>query len=131
MSENQVYGIYQCRSEGTKSRTDSLDWCSRYVRFILSDCGVLPENSIAKYAENAGPALERQGFRRLTTTDPSQAPLGSIIVYSGTCPAVPANADAGHIEIKTGPSEYTSDYVSSSPRSTQTSCRRVTGIYFK
>jgi len=123
--------IRGCSGMGTKRRTDSLGWCARYVRFILNDCGVLPENSIARLAENAGPALERQGFRRLSTLSPDRAPLGSIIVYSGTCPARPRNADPGHIEIKTGPSEYTSDYVGTAARSTQTSCRRVTGIYFK
>jgi len=123
--------INGCQREGSKARDDSLGWCARYVRFILTDCGVLPAGSIARRAENGGPALESQGFRRLSTLDPSQAPLGSIIIYSGTCPAIPASADPGHIEIKTGPNEYTSDYVSNSARSTQTACRRVTGIYFK
>lgn len=128
---NQVASIRQCRGRGTKSREDSLGWCARYVRFILNDCGVLPENSIARHAEDAGPALERQGFRRLSTLDPDQAPLGSIIVYGGTCPTSPRDADSGHIEIKTGPSEYTSDYVADVARSTQTGCRRVVGIYFR
>ena len=128
---NQVSSIRQCSGLGTKSKTDSLGWCARYVRFILNDCGVLPNNSIARYAENAGSALERQGFRRLGILNPDQAPLGSIIVYGGTCPASPKGADPGHIEIKTGSSEYTSDYVANAARSTQTECRRVTGIYFR
>jgi hypothetical protein len=123
--------ISGCRGPGTKRRTDSIRWCARYVRFILHDCEVLPENSIARHAENAGPALERQGFRRLSTLDPDSAPLGSIIVYGGTCPASPRGADPGHIEIKTGPSEYTSDYIANVARSEQTGCRRVTGIYFR
>ena len=92
---------------------------------------MLSENSIARRAENAGPALERQGFRRLNTLNPDRAPLGSIIVYGGTCPASPRQADPGHIEIKTSSNKYISDYVANVARSTQTGCRRVTGIYFK
>ena len=127
---NQVPSISSCRGEGTKARSDSLGWCARYVRFILSDCGVLPEYSLHQFAKNSGPSLERQGFRKLATRDPAKAPLGSVIVYDGTCPRN-GKVDAGHIEIKTGPSEFTSDYIANTARSTLTRCRRVKGIYFK
>jgi hypothetical protein len=116
------------RCSGYKSPTKSTKSCYRYVKLILQDCGATRGYISGALAKDAGSRLTASGFTKLSTLNPDNAPVGSVIVYSNNC----SNAHpAGHIEIKTGAREYISDYIASKPRSRVTSCRRVKGIYLK
>lgn len=113
---------------GPKNPEVSGGWCYRYVKLMLSHCGTVQGYLAGASAKNAGPQLKANGFVKLKTLNPHQAQEGSIIVYGNSCKD--SNV-AGHIEIKTAQNEYISDYKDVLPRSDVTSCRRVTGIYYK
>lgn len=117
--------INQCR--GSKPASTSTGWCYMVTKFILRDCGAVPVKLSGVYAKDAGPQLQRYGYRRLSTTNPRQAPVGSVIVYgvSAGC-----RGRAGHIEIKADTNSYVSDFKISHPVS-DSRCRYVKGIYFK
>jgi hypothetical protein len=80
------------------------------------------------HARDAGTQLRAAGFRNLRSDPrfqnmtPEQAPVGAVLVYSG--------GDSGHIEVKSGASEYLSDF-----RSTQSINhrlpRRLIGVYIR
>lgn len=124
-----VPSIRSCGVIGSKSPTRSAGWCSRHVRFILNDCGALKSGyGLAGEAKNSGKSLENvHEFTKLTTKDPSKAPVGSVIVYGNACSHT---SSAGHIEIKVSENEYISDFSSSKPGSSS-ACRPVKGIYYK
>lgn len=112
----------------SKIRTKSTLYCFRYVKLILQDCGATNGYLANRHAKNAGPELLRSGFKKLPITDPVMAPIGSVIVYDNVCRT---SNPSGHIEIKTGFSEYMSDYVDNMPISYRSGCRRVSGIYLR
>lgn len=114
--------------KGYKDPHISTKYCYRYVKLILQDCGATRGYIGGALAKDAGPQLTASGFTKLSTKNPDEAPVGSVIVYSNHCSSA---HPAGHIEIKTGAHEFISDYISSKPRSRVTSCRKVKGIYFK
>lgn len=116
------------RCNYSKLSNQSTGYCFRYVKLILQDCGATAGYLPGRYAKDAGPSLMRSGFKRWPSLDPRTAPVGSVLVYSNQCRSTHVG---GHIEIKIGPSSYASDFVSSSPISARTSCRKVTGIYYK
>jgi hypothetical protein len=60
---------------------------------------------------------QHYGFKRLSTRNPYDAPIGAVIVYGG--------ADAGHVELRTA-TGFVSDFVSS-----EAYPRPVLGIYVK
>ena len=116
------------RCVGSKSPGTSTGYCYRYVKLILQDCGAVPNYLGGVHARNAGPHLLAAGFTRLSTLDPSEAPVGAVIVYGNACSA---SHPSGHIEIKASEMEYISDYTSPTASSARTSCRPVQGIYIK
>jgi len=115
-----------CR--GTKASNRSTNYCYRYVKLILQDCEAVRGYLPGKYASSGGRHLTNAGFTKLSTLNPSSAPVGSVIVYRNSCDA---SRPAGHIEIKASENEYISDFSARSPVSNRTDCRTVTGIYFK
>jgi hypothetical protein len=121
-----------CRGKAkTKAKSKSLGYCLRYVKHALVSGGYMKtkgswpgnysEQVSAKYA--GGPLLDL-GFTNIKKNGINEynAPKGAILVYSG--------GKHGHIEIKTGTKEYTSDYISSRPRSAA-GTRRLIGVYVK
>lgn len=106
-------------------------FCFRYVKYALQGSGLVHGSKGEYYengylgessAKNAGTPLEQAGFENIMSDEltAENAPVGAVLVYSG--------GKHGHIEVKTGKSEYTSDYVTSVPRSTS-STRTLTGVY--
>ncbi len=139
IGSSEFLSCYRRRGRARYQGRRSGNLCYRGVKHILQDCNATEGymttarmhngrmNDYAIWAHTEG-GMRREGFRKLDTMDPAQAPNGSVIVYSNACSA---SHPAGHIEIKISNSEYVSDYISSRPRSVATSCRRVAGIYFK
>lgn len=113
---------------GSKPSNRSTGYCYRYVKLILQDCGAVPNYLGGVHARNAGPHLLAAGFTRLSTLDPSEAPVGAVIVYNNACSAT---HPSGHIEIKASETEYISDYTATRPSSENTRCRPVSGIYIR
>lgn len=92
--------------------------CWRYVKQALLQAGAVAQYPGTDYACQAGTELtSRYGFVRLSINDPYNAPVGSVLVYSG--------GGAGHVEIRTEHG-FASDYRSA------WACRyRLIGVYAK
>lgn len=116
------------KCKAIKSPYVSTNYCYRYVKLILQDCGASKNYLPGAWATNSGQYLSKAGFTKLSSFNVEDAPIGSIIVYSNTCLD---SHPAGHIEIKTAQNSFVSDFKSSIPISQATRCRQVKGIYFK
>lgn len=119
-----------------KPKWKSVGYCYRYVKYGMAGKGNFTKNKwdiSGTYAVHAGRSLERNGFTNVIDDPafkgitPETAPVGAIIVYRkrGVKSGRP-----GHIEVKTGPSEYTSDFTNSEP-TTVGGNRVPIGIYMK
>ena len=92
--------------------------CWAYVKDALVAAEVIQSRPTSAWAREAGHELMRNyGFKRLSTRNPYDAPVGAVIVYGGN--------DAGHVELRT-PTGFASDFVSS-----EAYPRPVLGIYIK
>jgi hypothetical protein len=92
--------------------------CWRYVKQALLQAGAVGAYPTTNYAFQAGAELtNRYGFIRLRISDPYQAPVGAVCVYSG--------GGAGHVEIRTSHG-FASDY-----RSPWRCKYHLTGVYAK
>ena len=92
--------------------------CWAYVKDALLAADVVPNRPKSAWAREAGRELTRDyGFKKISTRDPYEAPVGAVIVYGGQ--------DAGHVELRT-PTGFVSDFVSS-----EAYPRPVLGIYIK
>lgn len=127
-----------------KSTDVSLGRCYKYVKVALQGSGMVSRYLAGEHAKDAGPELEREGFRNLLERadhgleGPMDAPVGAVIVYDTT-----DGSPHGHIEVRAkderGKQVVASDYISLRPR-TQTSGvnasfegrgRKVSGIWVK
>ena len=75
-----------------------------------------PQTTLAKQA--AQELVNNYGFKKLSVTDPYQAPVGAVLVYG-------AKRAAGHVEIRTEDG-FVSDFRSKTP-----SRRPLLGIFAK
>lgn len=92
--------------------------CWAYVKDALLAANVVPSRPTSAWARQAGAELVRNyGFKKLSTRNPYDAPVGAVIVYGGH--------DAGHVELRTEDG-FASDFISSEPYP-----RPVIGIYIK
>ena len=93
--------------------------CWHYVKEALLASGVIGSRPTTAYAKQAGQELVNNfGFKKLAVTDPYQAPIGSVLVYS-------ASSAAGHVEIRTKDG-FVSDFRSKTP-----SRRPLLGVFVK
>ena len=120
-----------------RKRPESTGYCYRYVKHALDHSGLASGYLTGVSAMHAGRRLKAEGFSNLLDTpewkakvkDPSLAPKGAILVYSG--------GPNGHIEIKTGNGReggYVSDYYSDEPRTGFALAgreRKLIGVYVK
>ncbi|MDR3406792.1 MAG: hypothetical protein P4L99_30185 [Chthoniobacter sp.] len=92
--------------------------CWAYVKDALLAANVVQDRPKSAWAREAGTELMRNyGFKKISTRNPYDAPVGAVIVYGGQ--------DAGHVELRTE-TGFVSDFVSSSAYP-----RPVLGIYIK
>jgi hypothetical protein len=92
--------------------------CWAYVKDALLAADVVQSRPKSAWARQAGAELCRDyGFKKLSTRNPYDAPVGAVIVYGGN--------DAGHVELRTA-SGFASDFISREPYP-----RPVIGIYVK
>jgi len=92
--------------------------CWAYVKDALLAANVVQDRPKSAWAREAGVELTRNyGFKKISTRNPYDAPVGAVIVYGGQ--------DAGHVELRTE-TGFVSDFVSSSAYP-----RPVLGIYIK
>lgn len=131
--DSTVFRDRRRRITGSKESSRSIGRCLMYVKFGLLEGDFFRSYPGGQYAANFGPSLEAQGFTNLMDDDgydinhPDDAPVGSVIVYEKT----PGARTPGHIEVKLGPNEYGSDYITDEPISDTTNRRRIIGIYAK
>ena len=86
-----------------RSHARSKKRCWHYVKEALLASGAVSSYPRTAYACQAGEELVRSfGFRKLAVSDPYQAPLGAVLVYSH-------GNKAGHVEIRTK-NGFVSDY---------------------
>jgi hypothetical protein len=93
--------------------------CWHAVKEALMASGIIdsrPKTVLAKQA--AQELVSNYGFKRLSVSDPYQAPVGSVLVYD-------ARRAAGHIEIRTV-NGFVSDFHSKTP-----SRRPLLGVFVK
>jgi len=92
--------------------------CWAYVKDALVAANVIQSRPTSAWAREAGDELTRNyGFKKISTRNPFDAPIGAVIVYGGH--------DAGHVELRTE-TGFASDFTSSEPYP-----RPVIGIYIK
>ena len=92
--------------------------CWAYVKDALLAANVVSSRPKSAWARQAGAELCRDyGFKKLSTRNPYDAPVGAVIVYGGN--------DAGHVELRTE-TGFASDFISREPYP-----RPVIGIYIK
>lgn len=97
------------RSQGT---------CWRYVKNALLSAGLVDSRPTTAYAKEAAYELTtKYGFRKISCSNPYEAPLGSVLVYGG--------AGAGHVEFRTR-GGFVSDFTTPRP-----SKRPLIGVYVK
>jgi hypothetical protein len=97
------------RSQGT---------CWRYVKNALLSAGLVDTRPTTAYAKEAAQELtSKYGFRKISCSNPYEAPLGSVLVYGG--------AGAGHVEFRTR-GGFVSDFTTPRP-----SKRPLIGVYVK
>lgn len=104
------------KNVGTKSG----GYCWRNVKKMLLAEGVVNNYMDGIPASNAGSELTKNGFTKINVSSPSQAPAGSVLVYSG--------GQYGHVEMKTSDGGYVSDFYRG-PNSTIG--RKLIGVYVK
>jgi hypothetical protein len=93
--------------------------CWHAVKEALLASGVVSSRPKTTLAKQAGDELvTNYGFKKLPVSDPYQAPVGSVLVYT-------AKRAAGHVEIRT-PEGFVSDFRSKTP-----SRRPLLGVYVK
>ena len=93
--------------------------CWHYVKEALLAAGVIRSRPTTAYAKQAGQELVNSfGFKQLPVSDPYQAPIGSVLVYT-------ASRAAGHVEIRTKDG-FVSDFRSKTP-----SRRPLLGVFVK
>jgi hypothetical protein len=134
-NQNKYTSIRYCKRNngsrfacGTKPVTTSAGLCYKGVKHLLLECGSSSSYLSGGEAKHAGDPLMAQGFTKLETKDPRQAPLGSVIVYDNACSATHT---AGHIEVKISETKWVSDFITTQPASEKTRCRPVKAIYYK
>ena len=92
--------------------------CWRYVKNALLSAGLVDSRPTSAYAKEAADELTNKfGFRRVSCSDPYQAPVGSVLVYGG--------GGAGHVEFRSR-SGFVSDFTAATP-----SRRPLIGVYVK
>ena len=92
--------------------------CWRYVKNALLSAGLVDSRPTTAYAKQAaGELTSKYGFRRISCSNPYEAPLGSVLVYGG--------GGAGHVEFRTR-SGFVSDFTTPRP-----SRRPLIGVYVK
>jgi hypothetical protein len=102
-----------------RARAHSLSKCWHYVKEALVAAGVVKSRPQTLLAKQAGQELvNNYGFKKLSVTDPYQAPVGAVLVYG-------AKRAAGHVEIRTEDG-FVSDFRSKTP-----SRRPLLGIFAK
>src|SRR5215831_5113575 len=102
-----------------RARAHSLRKCWAFVKEALVAAGVVKSRPQTSLAKQAGQELvNNYGFKKLPVTDPYQAPVGAVLVYS-------ASQAAGHVEIRTQ-NGFVSDFVSKTP-----SRRPLLGVFAK
>ncbi|MBS1985117.1 MAG: hypothetical protein JST16_13185 [Bdellovibrionales bacterium] len=114
--------------------------CYQGLRRILERSHLaLPNTLTAPSAKNAGPQLSKNGFIKLPTLDPREAPIGSVIVYNSTPKWIIKNkrrvldGKHGHIEMKVKTSRqeaFASDFVCYQPITAYKERRWVIGVYY-
>lgn len=130
-----------------RSETGSLGCCKASVNDFLVSSGILKQRIPGLHAKESAPYLRnlknRYGqplFKEVTADagrDPRKAPLGSIVVYDNTKPITNDDrrrgrtARSGHIEVRTGLTEWTSDMYADSPICEKIVHRPVLGIFVR
>lgn len=93
--------------------------CWHYVKEALLASGVIDSRPKSELARDAAKELvSNYGFKRLSVTDPFDAPIGSVLVYGTT-------RSVGHVEFRTRDG-FVSDFRSRTP-----SRRPLLGVYAK
>lgn len=88
-----------CGPANTKPQDKAIVKCNIYVQNILKECGGISQTNYKYRAANSEELLFSNGFKKLDTLNPDEAPLGAIILSRYTCDPKKAS---GHIEIKVG-----------------------------
>lgn len=124
--------------------------CYWAVRQLLERSNLAEDNTLTQAsARLAEPDLRANGFIKLPTMDPRQAPMGAVIVYDSKATTVRRGRRRrvlkghGHIEVKVpaksyqtlpgfknATEAYVSDFVSAQPISEYRTDRPVLGIYY-
>lgn len=101
-----------------RARASSTYSCWRYVKNALMEAHIIDTYPKTRYAKEAGAELQADfGFRKISVSDPYNAPPGAILVYGGP--------GAGHVEFRSKDG-FVSDFVSAKP-----SARPLIGVYVK
>src|SRR5262249_43933722 len=91
-----------------RARAHSLRKCWAFVKEALVAAGVVKSRPKTSLAKQAGQELvNNYGFKKLSVSNPYEAPVGSVLVYG-------AKAAAGHVEIRTE-TGFVSDFRSKIP----------------
>lgn len=112
----------------SKPSNQSTGFCYRYVKYGLMGGGLSDHYLGGSAAKNAGEHLEKIGMENILgeapfiVTNAETAPVGAVLVYEG--------GKYGHIEVKAGPDEFISDFVSDKPIDEYLS-RKLIGVYIK
>jgi hypothetical protein len=102
-----------------RARAHSLSKCWHYVKEALVAAGVVKSRPQTLLAKQAGQELVKNyGFKKLSVTNPYEAPVGAVLVYD-------AKRTAGHVEIRTE-NGFASDFRSKTP-----SRRPLLGVFAK
>jgi hypothetical protein len=102
-----------------RARAHSLRKCWAFVKEALVAAGVVKSRPQTSLAKQAGQELvNNYGFKKLSVSNPYEAPVGSVLVYG-------ANRAAGHVEIRTE-TGFVSDFRSKIP-----SRRPLIGVFAK
>lgn len=110
-----------CRT-GTKPSRISIGSCYRYVKVALLESMLVPSYLKGRSAVAAGRYLKKEGFVNILHKHKNlspRIPIGAILVYWSK------TSKHGHIEVKTGPNEFTSDHIRNKING------RLIGIYVK
>lgn len=132
-SEGTTDGLGAIESWFNRNATKSRGLCTKGVRMALQAGGWWPcgQGMGMSPQYEAGPNLLRNGFKKISLSDPSQAKPGTVLIYKSVCsPSVDKNARYGHIEMRTR-TGYASDFIKNVPISTYNKCRKFKEAYVK
>src|SRR5438552_3329827 len=102
-----------------RAHAHSLSKCWHFVKEALVAAGVVKSRPQTTLAKQAGQELvNNYGFKKLSVSDPYQAPVGAVLVYD-------AKRAAGHVEIRTE-NGFAGDFRSKTP-----SRRPLLGVFAK